>query len=609
MDRKPANHRSRRIAIALALLLALSVLLLAGPALRTPQPAATALSQVVREISAGKVRQATVDDRNQILSVTLRNGTQQTTEFPLLYSETLTKALLAHKVKVTTYVPASGSLLTTLLELLVPVVGIGLILVWAMRGSGMGIGRFAKGRGTVVEAPATRFTDVAGVPEVVEELRELVALLHNPDFARATGARIPRGVLLAGPPGTGKTLLARALAGEAGVPFIAISGSEFAETFVGVGPARVRRIFDKAKQAGRAIIFVDEIDAVARARTGAAPLGGNVEHENTLNQLLSEMDGFTGNGVIVLGATNRPDVLDKAILRPGRFDRTIEVPPPDRAGRLDILRLHVANKRLAPDVDLPSIARRSAGMTGADLAQVVNEAALEAARHHRREIIQDDFESALKVTVLGRERRSASITERDQQIVAFHEAGHATASLVHPHANRPVSVTIVPRGASGGATWHDLSDDRFQTRAQDMASLVVLYAGRAGEMRLLEGTFTQGAEGDIRVATQLATQMVAQRGMGNDIHAYIDMEKATFGPTADKVREEVDTMLAEAFTEAQLLLSAHGPLHDAIAQGLMAKETLTLEDLLAICAEVEPEVLRRTQAACSHSEPATPAVA
>jgi cell division protease FtsH len=430
--------------------------------------------------------------------------------------------------------------------------------------------------------PDTRFGDVAGVDEVVAELSEIAEFLHRPDPFEAAGARIPRGFLLIGPPGTGKTLLARAVAGEAGVPFFALSGSDFVETFVGVGAARVRRLFDEARRTERAIIFIDELDAIGRARASGTQPGANDERESTLNQLLVEMDGFRRSNIIVLAATNRPDVLDPALLRPGRFDRRITVAPPDRRGRTAILELHSTSYHLGGDVDLPTLARRTPGMTGADLAFLINEAALTAARQGRVDITQQHVEAALAVTVLGRERPSAVIMERDRRITAWHEAGHAVAALVEPDADDPVQITIVPRGQAGGVTWMAGNDHALVTRREASARLVVALAGRAAEELLLDGDFTQGAANDFAHATRLASDMVTQYGMSPLGVASISPEHLAYGTQADRVNTAVSQLLDEALDLARTLLQVNSGLVRAVAEQLLVDETVTLDDMLRL---------------------------
>jgi cell division protease FtsH len=585
----PKSSRRRRLIIALVVVALLAVLF----AINQPSSNTTTSISLSRANAyiQGKtpgihVTKAIIDDQSQTLTLTIAGKeTKSVAKFPIGYSTTLANELLKTHTVVDTNVQPAQSWLISLIYLMTPVLII-IAALFLLVGRGSLVSRFGRGRGIAVEVPETRFKDVAGSDTTVEELAEVVSFLHEPSRYLSAGARLPRGFLLVGPPGTGKTLLARAVAGEAGVPFFALSGAEFVEAYVGVGAARVRQVFERAKAAGRAIIFIDEIDAVGRARSSGPMHGGVQEHENTLVQLLSEMDGFAGHGVILLAATNRPDVLDPALTRPGRFDRVITVPAPDRKARLQILELYTGNLSLSDDVDLESLARRTPGMTGADISQLTNEAALEAARRGENAISSTDIESALTTTVVGRERRSAAMTEHDQRVVANHEAGHAVISMVHPHIDNPVSVSIIPRGASGGHTWMGGTDDAMLTRSKHLAGLVALMGGRAGEMRLLDGDFTQGAVGDIRTATQQATEMIASFGMGTNAIAYRDPEALAIGESADDLNREVNAMLADALSDATRLLEQHGEYHTAVARELLAREVLQYSDLVEILESV-----------------------
>jgi cell division protease FtsH len=456
----------------------------------------------------GAIRTAVVDTSSDTVSGTMtRRGHRRTyvAAFPAGYGAQLTSKLLADRVSVAAagVATAAGSgsgggwLLGLLVLFVVAMLGMSAFRRWTARRGGGSASRglrpqspanpagFSKGRGEQVQVPSTRFADVAGVDEAVDTFRELVAYLRDPEPFRAAGADLPHGYLLVGPPGTGKTLLARAVAGEAGVPFFAIGASEFVESYVGVGAARVRTLFDRARGVPAAIVFVDELDAIGRSRAAhAAP--GNEERESTLNQLLVEMDGFSDAGsVVVLAATNRPDILDAALLRPGRFDQQIAVPVPDRPGRARILSLYLERRSVAGDVDVAPYSRRTAGFTGADLANLVNTAALMAVRAGTGVITTAQLDEALATVALGPARRSAVVAEQDRRITAWHETGHALVGLWLEDAEEPISVSIVPRGPAGGVTWFPGHDAPFMTRRQAKAQLAVSMAGRAAEELLL----------------------------------------------------------------------------------------------------------------------------
>ncbi|HET9444525.1 MAG TPA: AAA family ATPase, partial [Acidimicrobiales bacterium] len=437
------------------------------------EPVQVHLTGAIQAIERGDVSLLYLNDANRKAQLVLADGREVYTVFPEGYGPQLANTAEQAGVSVLAVSPKRPSLWTNLLITLLPVaLLIGFFIFFLGPRMGLRLG-MSKSKSKPAEVPDTRFTDVAGVDEAVTELKEVVEYLHTPERFAIAGARVPRGFLLVGPPGTGKTLLARAVAGEAGVPFFSLAGSDFVETYVGVGASRVRQIFATARKVAPAIVFIDELDAVGKARSTTSVGGGTEERENTLNQLLVEMDGFSHSGLIVLAATNRADILDSALTRPGRFDRHVVVPAPDRTGREKILRLYAKDRNLAPDVDLEGLARRTPGLTGADLAGLVNEAALEAARRGSDLITEVDIQSALATSVLGRERKSAVITDRDRKITAWHESGHAVAALALPHANDPVSVTIIPRGPAGGVTWMGGNDNHFTTRSEAEDSLVV----------------------------------------------------------------------------------------------------------------------------------------
>ncbi len=601
----PDVWRDKRVWFAAVALLAVvgGSIALSWPAPEV-EPERVVLSEALARVAAGEVAFASIDDASREVllvlgdpattgspqvdadgSFALPEGQQVVAAFNDGYGRDLAAAFSAAGVPFTGEPRPEPDRLTPVLTNLLPALIIVGFLLWFVARKG-GFGQYGKSSRGPAAVPTTRFCDVAGADEAVSELREVVELLHDPEKFATSGATVPRGFLLEGPPGTGKTLLARAVAGEAGVPFFSLSGSEFVEMFVGVGASRVRDVFAKARKHERAIIFIDEIDAIGKARGNGPSSGANDEREATLNQLLVEMDGFEGSGIITLAATNRADVLDQALLRPGRFDRRIAVPAPDRVGRTRILELHTQGRRLGDDVDLVSLARRTPGMTGADLAALVNAATLEAARQGADEVTASHLESALSTAMLGRERRSAVTTDRDRTITAWHEAGHTLAALLQEHADDPVTVTIVPRGPAGGVTWMSGNDNAFLTQEEARAKLVTAMGGRAAEERLLDGSFTQGAAGDFQHATELATNMVTRYGMSTLGVASLSPEQVVNGPLATQVHTAVNELLDEALGQARALLQANAALLQAVADGLLLEETLHLADILRLQGEL-----------------------
>jgi cell division protease FtsH len=552
------------------------------------------LSQAVSEIRAGHIAEAQVDDQTARVVLTrtkAAGGGQVAARFPSAYSDTLTDALIAAGVRTKAEPTPTRGLLGSLLITLLPVALIVGFLLYVMKSGGLtgSIGKFSGRRGEQIgEIPTTRFSDVAGAEEALTEMGELVEFLKDGDRFTKVGAKPPRGALLVGPPGTGKTLLARAVAGEAGVPFFALAGSDFVETFAGVGAKRVRDLFDKAREAGSAIVFIDEIDAIGRVRGSGSVSGADSERENTLIAMLDQMDGFdTAHRIVVLAATNRADVLDPALTRPGRLDHQIQVPAPDRRGRTAILRVHAHGKPIADDVDVVSLARRTPGMSGADLAQVVNEACMEAARRAQTLVDADCFDAAIATVALGRARTSALVTDFDRKVTAWHEAGHTLAALLLPDADDPVQVSIVPRGPAGGVTWMSGNDDIFLTRARALADLRVSMAGRAAEEILLDGEYTQGAHGDLDAATRRALAMVTKYGMSRLGYLLVDDETVRMGgAVGQQVREVAEELLAEAHEDAYSLLSSHHVLLEVVAGQLLDRENLTLRELKQIVAEI-----------------------
>jgi cell division protease FtsH len=522
------------------------------------------------------------------------------TQVPSFASNGQLFALLAnHKVTINAHpVQSSPSLISEILFGFGPTILFVLLFVWLMRraaaaGGAGGLMGFGRSRARRVEAQDQQvtFADVAGIDEAKEELTEIVDFLKNPDKYVRLGGKIPRGVLLSGGPGTGKTLLARAVAGEAGVPFFQMSASEFVEMIVGVGASRVRDLFAQAKAAAPAIIFIDELDAIGRSRANAAAniSGGHDEREQTLNQILTEMDGFDPRtGVIVLGATNRPEILDPALLRPGRFDRRVSVQPPDRAGREAILRVHTRGVPLAPEVDLGAIASSTPGMVGADLANLVNEAALLAARREHERVTTQDITDALERIVLGAERK-VMLTEDDRRRTAYHEGGHAIVGMLTPGADPVRKVSIIPRGQALGVTFSAPDADRFNFDQQYLlAQIKVALGGRVAEETVF-GNITTGAESDIQHLTQIARRMVGRWGMSPAIGPIAVLPADGSGPlfpgvqetsetTQRVVDEEVRRIVESAHREVTELLSDHRSSLDSLVGALLEHETLDEAD-------------------------------
>jgi len=577
----------------------LGVWLLLSLATRPPVSGSISLTDATKAIASGTVESIKIDDDQRrvqlfyaetpdsdqedkpgsILNEPSTTAKTDTATFPDGYGPTLVELATDAGVTVSASAPSRPSILTSLLFSMLPIVLIIGALVYLTRRSGNSImnsvSKLPRGK-DASKVPSDRFAGVAGLAEVVDELREVVSYLHEPEKFQSLGGKVPHGFLLVGPPGTGKTLLARAVAGEAGVPFFALSGSDFVETFVGVGAARVRSVFDEARKAGRAIVFIDELDAVGRARGAGAFSASNEESERTLNALLVEMDGYQRNErVIVLAATNRPEILDQALLRPGRFDRQILVPLPDRDARAKILGLHLKDRPVDADLDLIAFARRTPGCSGADLAFIVNEAALAAARAGATSIGLSHLESARAVAALGRERRSAFVSDKSRKITAWHEAGHALAALVLESVPDPVSVSIIPRGLTGGATWLASDDESFISRRTAFDQLTITLAGRAGEECLVGDDYTSGATGDLQQATMLARKMVSEWGFVPDA--------LSFHPNDEKSSAaKVEQLLQDSLAAARALMLEHAPLHEALATTLLEEETLDADRLLAL---------------------------
>lgn len=564
-------------------------------------------SKLIQEVQNDRVETVKLSaDRTRAL-VTAQDGKQVLVNLP---NDPQLISILANKGVDISVLPQNDEsfwfrALSSLFFPVLLLVGLFFLLRRAQSGPGSQAMNFGKSKARVQMEPQTQVTfgDVAGIDQAKLELNEVVDFLKNADRFTAIGAKIPKGVLLVGPPGTGKTLLARAVAGEAGVPFFSISGSEFVEMFVGVGASRVRDLFEQAKSNAPCIVFIDEIDAVGRQR-GAGLGGGNDEREQTLNQLLTEMDGFEGNtGIIIIAATNRPDVLDAALLRPGRFDRQVVVDRPDYAGRLEILNVHARGKTLAKDIDLEKIARRTPGFTGADLSNLLNEAAILAARRNLTEISMDEVNDAIDRVLAGPEKKDRVMSEKRKTLVAYHEAGHALVGALMPDYDPVQKISIIPRGRAGGLTWFTPSEDRMDSglysRSYLQNQMAVALGGRLAEEIIFgEEEVTTGASNDLQQVTRVARQMVTRFGMsdrlgpvalgrqngnmflGREIASDRDFSDATAAAIDDEVRKLVD----EAYKRAKEVLVGNKHVLDKLAEMLIEKETVDADELQEVLA-------------------------
>ena len=544
----------------------------------------------IQQVQQKKVESVTITNDHGIKGK-LKNGTEFNSYAPS--DETLIKTLQDNGVEITAAPPEQPAWWMSLLGSAIPIIILVVLFFFIMQQTQGGGGRvmnFGKSRAKLMGEGNVKvsFKDVAGAEEAKQELEEVVEFLKDPGKFTTIGAKIPKGVLLAGPPGTGKTLLAKAVAGEAGVPFFTISGSDFVEMFVGVGASRVRDLFTQAKKNAPCIIFIDEIDAVGRQR-GAGLGGGHDEREQTLNQLLVEMDGFGANeGIITIAATNRPDILDPALLRPGRFDRQVIVGRPDLRGREAILKVHARNKPLADDVDLKTIAKKTPGFTGADLSNLLNEAALLAARLNKKVITMAEVEEASEKVSMGPERRSHIVSEKDRKLTAYHESGHAIVAHLLPHADPVHKVTIIPRGAAGGYTMMlPTEEQNYKTKSQLLADIRVALGGRIAEALILDEIST-GASGDLQSVTNTARAMVTRWGMSDELGPIVfgeQQEQVFLGKNlghernyseeiAAKIDSEIHRIVEEAYKDVTKLLSENEKfLHD-MANALLEEETI-----------------------------------
>lgn len=558
------------------------------------KPADISYTSFMQHVQQDEIKQVTIVDN--VISGKLKDGKEFSTVAP--NDSKLVEKLEAKKVDIKAELPPQPpwwmSILSSILPMLI-IVGLWFMLMNQGGAGGGKVMNFGKSRARRYDEEKLKITfeDVAGAEEAKQELEEVVEFLKHPQKYNDLGAKIPKGVLLYGPPGTGKTLLAKAVAGEAGVPFFSISGSDFVEMFVGVGASRVRDLFDQAKKSAPCIVFIDEIDAVGRQR-GAGLGGGHDEREQTLNQLLVEMDGFSANeGIIMIAATNRPDILDPALLRPGRFDRQIVVDRPDIKGRTEILKVHVKGKPMGPDVNLDVIAQRTPGFTGADLSNLVNEAALLTARKDKKAINMPEMEEAAERVIMGPERKSRVISDKEKRLTAYHEGGHTIVGMLLEHTDPVHKVTIIPRGRAGGYTLSLPKEDKYYaTRSEMLDELKVLLGGRVAEALVLK-EISSGASNDLQRATQLARQMICEYGMSENIGPVtfghrqdqvflgrdIARDKDYSEEVAAEIDKEVRSFMEDAYAATEKLLSDNIDKLHVIAKALMEKETLEEEEI------------------------------
>lgn len=558
------------------------------------KPADISYTSFMQHVQQDEIKQVTIVDN--VISGKLKDGKEFSTVAP--NDSKLVEKLEAKKVDIKAELPPQPpwwmSILSSILPMLI-IVGLWFMLMNQGGAGGGKVMNFGKSRARRYDEEKLKITfkDVAGAEEAKQELEEVVEFLKHPQKYNDLGAKIPKGVLLYGPPGTGKTLLAKAVAGEAGVPFFSISGSDFVEMFVGVGASRVRDLFDQAKKSAPCIVFIDEIDAVGRQR-GAGLGGGHDEREQTLNQLLVEMDGFSANeGIIMIAATNRPDILDPALLRPGRFDRQIVVDRPDIKGRTEILKVHVKGKPMGQDVNLDVIAQRTPGFTGADLSNLVNEAALLTARKDKKAINMPEMEEAAERVIMGPERKSRVISDKEKRLTAYHEGGHTIVGMLLEHTDPVHKVTIIPRGRAGGYTLSLPKEDKYYaTRSEMLDELKVLLGGRVAEALVLK-EISSGASNDLQRATQLARQMICEYGMSENIGPVtfghrqdqvflgrdIARDKDYSEEVAAEIDKEVRSFMEDAYAATEKLLSDNIDKLHVIAKALMEKETLEEEEI------------------------------
>ena len=602
-------------------LIAVAAALLIGPRF-IPTSTATKFTytEFLEAVSNGQVTSVKINNLSNIISGELTSGDSFTTTGAVTLSDADEQLLKSRNVDYD-YSTPQGNFFTSLIPILLPFLLIMGFFIWMQRramgqaGSIMSIGR-SRAKNFNADKPVTTFADVAGYEGVKQEIKEVVDFLRTPERFKEIGARVPKGILLVGPPGTGKTLFARAVAGEAGVGFLSVTGSDFMEMFVGVGASRVRDLFQQAAKMGRAIIFVDEIDSIGRKR-GAGLGGGHDEREQTLNQMLAEMDGFEATeGIVVLAATNRPDILDAALLRPGRFDRQIIVPLPESDERLAILKVHSIGKRMGQDVDLDTMAKATPGMSGADLANLVNEAALFAVRRGSTHIERIDFENARDRVVLGASRESLVLNAEEKRATAYHEGGHAVLATVLPHSDPLHKVTILPRGMALGVTWTLPAERHTYSREFFEDVICKAMGGRVAEMMVF-GSLNSGAANDLEQATGIARRMVREWGMSDAVgpmawsgqqQVFLGEDLMTSGreysdETARKIDEEIGRILLEQEKRARVVLEKHRKGLDLVAQSLLDNETIDGAMVSRLVQQGLGQPTRRTENESSNDSP------
>ena len=583
------KEKSKKLLISLIGLIILLVIVIVGIIIYNQKNKededTLAYTDLIKEISYGNVEKVELTTGSRTAKITIRNEEEEKTaiipDTEAFITLIQTKVAEGNEIELIQK-PQSffAQLPATLFSILPTIIMVALfIMIFKMQG----LGEKGKVYDETERKTKVGFDDVAGLEEEKGELIEIVDFLKRPEKYTKMGARVPKGVLLYGKPGTGKTLIAKAIAGEADVPFISMSGSEFIEMFAGLGASRVRKLFEKARKLAPCIVFIDEIDAIGSRRTSNN--GAESENNQTLNQLLVEMDGFgSEETIIVLAATNRPEMLDKALLRPGRFDRQITIPNPDLKGRLEILKLHSKDKKLSDDVNLESIAEDTAGFTGAELENILNEAAIVATKNKHEEIENDDIEEAVKKVTVGLEKKERVISDKDKRLTAYHEAGHAVVSRYLPTQTNVKEVSIIPRGVAGGYTMYKSNEDKYYISKTEMQEkLIALLGGRAAERLVLDDIST-GASNDIEVATQIARDMVMKYGMSDklgpiDFQGKEPYEMQMFGENiGDKIGEEVKTLIDTAYNDAIILLKEHRDKLDKIAETLLQKEKINEQE-------------------------------